>query len=135
MNKPAKRLGEGHPGQIIARLTQSDTANANFSDEELSSRKRIQIHAFGHKVSPRVKGRKWQTGFARKGVNLLLLNESNLVVRLLRMRRECADAAEVTELPSVTVPVQADAVAAVNRLTEALEDHDDVKEVYSNAEL
>jgi YebC/PmpR family DNA-binding regulatory protein len=44
--------------------------------------------------------------------------------------------AEVTELATITVPVQGDAnVAAVNRLIETLEDHDDVKEVYSNAEL
>jgi YebC/PmpR family DNA-binding regulatory protein len=44
--------------------------------------------------------------------------------------------AEVTELPTITVPVQGEAnVAAVNRLIDALEDHDDVKEVYSNAEL
>jgi transcriptional/translational regulatory protein YebC/TACO1 len=41
----------------------------------------------------------------------------------------------VTELPSVTVPLPNEqAVAAVNRLIDALEDHDDVKEVYSNAE-
>ncbi len=46
------------------------------------------------------------------------------------------DAATVTELPTVTVPLQGEAaVAAVNRLIEALEDHDDVKEVYSNAEF
>jgi YebC/PmpR family DNA-binding regulatory protein len=46
-----------------------------------------------------------------------------------------ADAAAVTELPTVTVPLANDqAVAAVNRLIEALEDHDDMKEVYSNAE-
>ena len=46
-----------------------------------------------------------------------------------------ADAAEVTELPTVTVPLPNDqAVAAVNRLIDALEDHDDVKDVYSNAE-
>jgi YebC/PmpR family DNA-binding regulatory protein len=46
------------------------------------------------------------------------------------------DVAEVTELPTVTVPVQGEAsVASVNRLLEALEDHDDVKEVYSNAEF
>jgi YebC/PmpR family DNA-binding regulatory protein len=45
------------------------------------------------------------------------------------------EAAEVTEIPSITVPVQGDAVAAVNKLIEALEDHDDVKEVYSNADL
>ena len=43
--------------------------------------------------------------------------------------------AGVTELPTVTVPLTDDqAVAAVNRLIDALEDHDDVKEVYSNAE-
>jgi YebC/PmpR family DNA-binding regulatory protein len=46
------------------------------------------------------------------------------------------DVAEVTELPTSTVPLTTpEAVAAVNRLTEALEDHDDVKAVYSNAEF
>jgi YebC/PmpR family DNA-binding regulatory protein len=46
-----------------------------------------------------------------------------------------ADLAVVTELPTVTVPLlNEQAVAAVNKLVEALEDHDDVKEVYSNAE-
>lgn len=45
-------------------------------------------------------------------------------------------AAEVTALASVTVPLAAEpAAAAVNRLLDALEDHDDVKEVYSNAEF
>jgi YebC/PmpR family DNA-binding regulatory protein len=45
-------------------------------------------------------------------------------------------AAEVTELPTITVPVaDAAATAAVTRLIDALEDHDDVKEVYSNAEF
>jgi YebC/PmpR family DNA-binding regulatory protein len=44
-------------------------------------------------------------------------------------------AAEVTYLPSLTVPLpDAAAEAAVNRLTELLEEHEDVKEVYSNAE-
>jgi len=43
--------------------------------------------------------------------------------------------AEVTALPTVTVPLANDAAAAVNRLIDALEDHDDVKEVYSNAEF
>jgi len=46
-----------------------------------------------------------------------------------------ADVAAVTELPTLTVPLPDDkAVAAVDKLIEALEDHDDVKEVYSNAE-
>ena len=46
-----------------------------------------------------------------------------------------ADVAGVTALPTVTVPLPDDrAVAAVNKLIDALEDHDDVKEVYSNAE-
>ena len=36
---------------------------------------------------------------------------------------------------TVTVPLANEqAVAAVNKLIDALEDHDDVKEVYSNAE-
>jgi YebC/PmpR family DNA-binding regulatory protein len=44
--------------------------------------------------------------------------------------------AEITELPTVTVPLSDEAaIAAVNRLLDALEDHDDVKEVYSNAEF
>jgi YebC/PmpR family DNA-binding regulatory protein len=45
-------------------------------------------------------------------------------------------AAEVTELPTITVPLaDAPAAAAVTRLIDALEDHDDVKEVYANAEF
>jgi YebC/PmpR family DNA-binding regulatory protein len=44
--------------------------------------------------------------------------------------------AEITSLPTVTVPLQGEtAVAAVNRLLEALEENDDVKDVYSNAEF
>jgi YebC/PmpR family DNA-binding regulatory protein len=45
-------------------------------------------------------------------------------------------AAEITELPTVTAPVPDDqAATVVNRLVEAIEDHDDVKEVYTNAEF
>jgi YebC/PmpR family DNA-binding regulatory protein len=44
--------------------------------------------------------------------------------------------AEVTSLPDLSVPLgDAAAVAAVTRLLDALEDHDDVKEVYSNADF
>jgi transcriptional/translational regulatory protein YebC/TACO1 len=44
--------------------------------------------------------------------------------------------AEVTALADVTMPLANESSAAsVNRLLEALEDHDDVKEVYSNAEF
>ncbi|HUA65325.1 MAG TPA: YebC/PmpR family DNA-binding transcriptional regulator [Alphaproteobacteria bacterium] len=46
-----------------------------------------------------------------------------------------SEAAEITPLPAITVPLNADAVAAVNKLIDALEDHDDVKEVFSNAEF
>jgi YebC/PmpR family DNA-binding regulatory protein len=45
------------------------------------------------------------------------------------------EAASVTELPTVTVPLSGEAAAAVSRLLESLEDHDDVKEVYSNGEF
>jgi YebC/PmpR family DNA-binding regulatory protein len=47
-----------------------------------------------------------------------------------------AEAAGVTELPTITVPLRDDAaIAAVNKLVDALEEDDDVKEVYSNAEF
>lgn len=45
------------------------------------------------------------------------------------------EAAGITELPTVTVPLTAEAGAVVSRMLEALEDHDDVKEVYSNGEF
>ncbi len=45
-------------------------------------------------------------------------------------------AAEITELPGLTVPLsEPAAVSAVTKLIEELEDHDDVKEVYSNEEF
>lgn len=46
---------------------------------------------------------------------------------------EC-EAAQVTALPTLTTPVGPDAAPAVQRLIEALEDNDDVNEVYSTAE-
>jgi YebC/PmpR family DNA-binding regulatory protein len=46
------------------------------------------------------------------------------------------EAAEITALPEITVPIHGDAaVTAVNKLIDGLEDHDDVKEVFSNAEF
>ncbi|MGA2658900.1 MAG: YebC/PmpR family DNA-binding transcriptional regulator [Verrucomicrobiota bacterium] len=58
------------------------------------------------------------------------------VHRQLEAKGIKADAAEITELPTVWVPVAGEpAAAALNKLIEALEDHDDVKEVYSNAEF
>jgi YebC/PmpR family DNA-binding regulatory protein len=47
---------------------------------------------------------------------------------------KCASA-EVTFVPTLTVPVADSAVAAVQRLLDALEEHDDVKEVHTNAEF
>ncbi|MDB6125009.1 MAG: putative transcriptional regulatory protein [Pedosphaera sp.] len=48
---------------------------------------------------------------------------------------KCASA-EVTYLPTITVPLtDPTAVSAVTKLTDLLEDHEDVKEVYSNAEF
>jgi YebC/PmpR family DNA-binding regulatory protein len=44
--------------------------------------------------------------------------------------------AEVTYLPTATVPLrEPDAIAAVTKLIDAIEDHDDVKEVYSTADF
>ena len=44
-------------------------------------------------------------------------------------------AAEVTWLPTATVPVSSAGAPAVHRLIDALEEHDDVKEVHTNAEF
>ncbi len=43
--------------------------------------------------------------------------------------------AEITSLPTIMVPLTADQTVAVNKLIEALEENDDVKDVYSNAEF
>ncbi len=46
------------------------------------------------------------------------------------------EAAEITSLPVITTPLpDAAAIGAVNKLIEALEEHDDVKEVFSNADF
>jgi YebC/PmpR family DNA-binding regulatory protein len=46
------------------------------------------------------------------------------------------EVAEITSLPTLLVPLTAETeVTAVNRLIEALEEHDDVKEVFSNADF
>jgi YebC/PmpR family DNA-binding regulatory protein len=46
------------------------------------------------------------------------------------------EAAEITSLPTILAPLTDEAgIAAVNKLIEALEDHDDVKEVFSNADF
>jgi YebC/PmpR family DNA-binding regulatory protein len=46
------------------------------------------------------------------------------------------EVAEITSLPTLTVPLNGQAVvAAANKIIDELEDHDDVKEVYSNAEF
>jgi YebC/PmpR family DNA-binding regulatory protein len=46
------------------------------------------------------------------------------------------EVAEITSLPTLTVPLNDEpAVAAVSKLIEALEENDDVKDVYSNAEF
>ena len=45
------------------------------------------------------------------------------------------DAAQVTWLPTLPVAVDKTTAPTVHRLIEALEEHDDVKEVYTNAEF
>jgi len=43
--------------------------------------------------------------------------------------------AEINSLPAITVPLNAEQAVAVNKLIDALEENDDVKDVYSNAEF
>lgn len=58
------------------------------------------------------------------------------VHKALEQKNLKCEVAEVTSLPTTTVPLsEPGAGTAVSKLIEALEDHDDVKEVYSNAEF
>jgi YebC/PmpR family DNA-binding regulatory protein len=58
------------------------------------------------------------------------------VHKQLEARGIGAAVAEITSLPTVTVPLSGEAaVAEISRLTDALEEDDDVKEVHSNAEF
>lgn len=43
--------------------------------------------------------------------------------------------AEINSVPTITVPLNGEQAAAVNKLIEALEENDDVKDVYSNGEF
>ena len=45
------------------------------------------------------------------------------------------EVAEITSLPAILTPLTDEAAVAANKLIEALEEHDDVKEVFSNAEF
>ncbi len=58
------------------------------------------------------------------------------VLRQLEAKKIRCESAAITHLPTLTVPLSDPAqIAAVTGLTESLEEHDDVKEVYSNAEF
>ena len=46
----------------------------------------------------------------------------------------CASAA-ITYLPELLVPVSSEMAETVQKLLDTLEDHDDVKEVFSNADM
>jgi YebC/PmpR family DNA-binding regulatory protein len=58
-----------------------------------------------------------------------------VVHRQIEGRGIKTEVAGVTYLPTLVVPVRSEHAPELNRLVEALEEHDDVKEVYTNAEL
>jgi YebC/PmpR family DNA-binding regulatory protein len=58
------------------------------------------------------------------------------VHRQLEAKKIRCESAQITYLPTLSVPLsEAAQIAAVTGLTDGLEEHDDVKEVYSNAEF
>jgi YebC/PmpR family DNA-binding regulatory protein len=57
------------------------------------------------------------------------------VLRQLEARGIKPEGAEVTYLPTLTVPVTGPAAEAVTHLIDALEEHDDVKDVHTNGEF
>jgi len=58
-----------------------------------------------------------------------------VVHRRLETKGVTCEAAEVTWLPAVTVPVSKANSPAVHKLIDSLEEHDDVKEIHTNAEF
>jgi YebC/PmpR family DNA-binding regulatory protein len=56
------------------------------------------------------------------------------VHKALDARQIKSDSAQITFIADLMVPVAPSTEPAVSKLIEAIEDHDDVKEVYSNAE-
>jgi YebC/PmpR family DNA-binding regulatory protein len=68
----------------------------------------------------------------------ILTEPSNFEVvhRQMEARGIKCEVAEITSVPTLLAPlVRETDIAAVNRLIEALEEHDDVKEVFSNADF
>ncbi len=62
--------------------------------------------------------------------------EFEAVHKALEDKHLKCEVAEVTSLPTLTVPLSdLNAIGAVQKIIDSLEDHDDVKEVYSNADF
>ena len=58
------------------------------------------------------------------------------VHKILEENGIAEESAEITSLPEITVPLEEeDAVNAINSFIDALEDHDDVNDIYHNAEF
>ncbi len=57
------------------------------------------------------------------------------VHKAIEARNIKCEAAAITYLPTLTVPLEGAAAEEASRLIEALDEHDDVKEVYANAEF
>src|SRR5688572_6016258 len=79
-----------------ARLAEPDAAKADGADRELPSSKSIQVNAFGNQVSSSVCRGETEAGLPGEGIDLLLLDQSHLEIRLLRMRREGPNSMKVT---------------------------------------
>ena len=62
-------------------------------------------------------------------------SEFEAVHKALEEAEVKTESAEVTALPDLTVPLDDGQSTPVNRLVDLLDDHDDVKEVFSNAEF
>lgn len=61
-------------------------------------------------------------------------SQFEVVHKIVEAKGIKCEVAQITSLPTLTVPLtDAESAAAVSKLIDALEDHDDVKEVYTNA--
>lgn len=62
-------------------------------------------------------------------------NDFEAVSKALDAAKITCASASITELPTLLAPVSAEAAESVQKLVDALEDNDDVKEVYTNADM
>lgn len=112
----------GEPGSVAYVFEQKGYVLATGDEDEV-----LLAALDGGAEDIRPAGDQWEITMAPSDLTRvrLALEEADIQI----------DGAEVTQLPSTTVPIGADKAAQVLRLVDALEDLDDVQDVYANFDI